>query len=242
MDRDNLRDILSEIDVLLFLAKKGKEEAKHFFYQMAVWGAYVSLNMTLGMFFHFDLWFYTLFLAFALSSISFFWERERSARAIVFPMVVWLLGYPVVFITYFTTHSIPWTVVATILFIFAASAIVYSRTNLPSQRRTPLAAVVGSTWGVLFGSFWLIAALYLLPDLDRNAEIFQVWISQMFGAGLFMSGVFHKVFFFLGLIMLFGFPVIYYFSRWWGLVTYDLVALSMALSGLVLYLRYDRGT
>jgi len=89
-------------------------------------------------------------------------------------------------------------------------------------------------WGLLFASFWWN---YVLHREAFSNEIFNLWITYVFGTGILLNGVIFRRFFLLGLFILFVLPLLAYFGDNYLFYGYDLAALTMAVMGLTLYLK-----
>ena len=237
MKKDEIRRLLDEIDVLLFLAASGERDRKLFAWQTFVWGTYVSFNMTLWLLFPEltksvpgSLWFHTMFVAFYFSTVQFVgWLRS----------LVWVVAYLLSVLAFVFTSPIV-AIATTIVSITATSFLVYSLLPERSEdRRMSITAYIGVIWGLLFASFWWI---YVLHRGAFSNEIFNLWITYVFGAGILLSGAIFRRFFFLGLFILFVLPLLARFGESYLFYGYDLAALTMAVMGLTLYLKNDRGT
>ncbi len=232
MKRDEIKKVLEEIDVLLFLAASGERERKLFAWQMFVWGTYVLFNMTLWLLFPGmtknvpgSLWFHTLFVAFYFSTVQFVgWLKS----------LVWIGAYLLSMLAfYFSTPVV--AVATTIGSIAVASFLVYGL--LPDKRedkRISITAYIGIIWGLLFASFWWN---YVLHRGAFSNEIFNLWITYVFGTGILLSGVIFRRFFLLGLFILFVLPLMARFGNPYLFYGYDLAALLMAVMGITLYLK-----
>ncbi len=232
MKKDELRRILEEIDVLLLLAASGERERRLFAWQMFVWGSYVFLNMSLWLLLPElvknvpgSLWFHTLFVAFYFSTVPFVgWIRS----------LLWLIAYPLSVLAFHLFNSTV-GVATTVGSITVVSVLLYGLVPKGSRNgRMTITAYTGMIWGILFASFWWTFALH------RGAfsnEVFGLWITYVFGAGILLSGVIFRRFFLLGLFVLFVLPLLAHFGAHYLLWGYSLSALMMAVMGITLYLK-----
>ncbi len=232
MKRNDIKKLLEEIDVLLFLASKGEEERKLFAWQTFVWGTYVLFNMTLWLLLPQitkavpgSPWFHTLFIAFYFSTVPFVgWTRS----------LVWVAAYVLSAVAFYLLPPALF-IATTVAGITLASFLVYGLlSNRRANRRISITAYIGIVWGLLFASFWWTFALHKNAFSD---EVFNLWITYVFGAGILLSGVVFRRFFLLGLFILFALPVFSYFGKQYLLWGYDLAALIMSLMGITLYLK-----
>ncbi len=235
MKKDEIRRILEEIDVLLLLAASGERERRIFAWQMFVWGSYVFFNMTLWLLFPDltrkvpgSLWFHTMFVAFYFSTVQFAgWFRS----------LIWVGAYLLSVLAFYLSTPIV-AVATTIVSITVSSLLVYGALRgKAGGGRMPITGYVGMVWGILFASFWWN---FVLHGDAFSDEVFNLWITYVFGTGILLSGVIFRRFFLLGLFILFGLPLLARFGDpylFWG---YDLSALTMAVMGITLYLKDDR--
>ena len=235
MKKDDIRKVLDEIDVLLFLAASGERERKLFAWQTFVWGTYVFFNLTLSLLLPEtersvpgSLWFHTMFVAFYFSTVHFAgWVRSLAwVGAYLLSVLAFILAPPVV------------AIATTIISITLVSFITYGSKS-KEDRRMSITAYIGTIWGLLLAAFWWTYVLHRDAFSDR---IFNLWITYVFGAGILLSGVIFRRFFFLGLFILFVLPLLARFGESYLFYGYDLAALTMAVMGLTLYLKNDRGT
>jgi len=236
MNREEMRKILEEVDILLLLAERGRMEARNFAWHMFVWGLYVALNMTwsvLGQLWPGGLpltgvhWFHTLFVAFFFATLpTAGWRRS----------LLWVGAYLLTMGVYTATHSAAWTVGILVGMIAVISMALYrEKTGEGPPRRPTLFGYIGMLWGLLFGSFWW--ALSLFPEAQNNI-VFTLWITHVFGAGLLASVILHPGFFWMGLLILFLGPLLLKLGVLYLMAGYALAGYAMAGLGYRIY-RHD---
>lgn len=228
MNGDDLKKVIEEIDVLLFLAEKGVKERKFFAWQMFVWGMYGFINMLFTLFniqekIPGTLWFHTVFVAFFLSTIPVAGLKAS---------LMWFLGYVLtVLVSYSKNYSL--TVLFMVFIITILSAIIYGKLSKWESRKPSLTAYIGIFWGLIFGSFWFNIGVL---NLDFGAYL-NAWIAQLFSACIFISGVIIRVLMIFGVILLFAFPILLKMGDFAYLTGYTVSALILSLTGLSYYLK-----
>ncbi|NPA80022.1 MAG: hypothetical protein GXO29_03100 [Thermotogae bacterium] len=230
--RESLRKLVEEVDILLFLAEKGRQERRMFAWQMFVWGAYAFVGLSAELLFGWNLqWVIGLAVAFFLSTLPYAGPLRS---------LVWFLPSVAALLVLLAGGGTLLTVATLIVGYAVASVVVYGFLTKGEYRRVSTLAYLGMTWGTLFAAFWWVVLLF---GLVREGRIFNLWITYVFGSGLFLSGLFHRIFVPLGLAALFILPLLYRLkgALWlgWGYAT---IALVMGVAGLIIYVReHDRG-
>ncbi len=228
VNRDDLKRVIEEIDVLLLLAERGRKERKFFAWQMFIWGMYGFINLLFTLFniqekIPGTLWFHTVFVAFFLSTITVAGLKAS---------LLWFPGYVLtVLVSYFKNPTL--TVSFMVFIIAILSAIIYGKLSKWESRKPSLTAYIGIFWGLIFGSFWFNIAVL---NLDFGAY-FNAWIAQLFSACIFISGVIMRVLMIFGVILLFAFPILLKMGDFAYLTGYTISALVLSSTGLFYYLK-----
>ncbi len=225
-----LEKLLETVDVLELVTQQGRRELRGFAWYMLLWGLFVAVNLGAELLLHRSLWvwlLYPTFFATTLPVAGFLWS-----------LGVWLVAAAVSLGVAHLTHQVLPVLAAIVLTAALAYLVLYSygiRTGRyrPLPLKIALAPRVGWSWGMVMGGmavvFWSLAQFLPSAHLGTVSQI--LW-GYAVGVGLLLSGVLHPVFFWIGVLAIFGIPLASAVNPVLGLWAFTLVALVMAGLGL----------
>ncbi len=230
-----LHELLETVDVLRLLAQRGRQEVRGFSWYMVVWGLYAALNLLAELLLNLSLWIPLLFVAFFFSTLP--------VAGVLSSFGIWLAVALLSYATYALSHQWVLTLAVVVLGATLGYILAY-RIGIQRQRYRPLplkvalAPRIGWAWGMVMAGmsivFWNL--IQWVPSHHIGAVSLILW-GYALGVGLFLSGLMHPGFFWLGLAALFGIPIATAISPEAGSWAYVLIALAMAVFGGYLYRR-----
>jgi len=221
MNRKEIEQLMETIDVLRMLARKGSAELSHLADYMMAWGGYIFFNMLSVQFLGRGFWGETLFIPPMIAlSRTIGWLKS---------VLIWVWGYIIMYGTYFLTHSVTLTIIATVIAFITLTIIGYTISRQGNEKPFvfTLSPYVGITWGVIWTSLWFLIALF--PPEDSS--FLNALANYGVGIGLFITGILHRGFILMGIYALFVLPLILKFLPGLYPTGYALIGLMMMAIG-----------
>ena len=232
-DPRDLQKLLETVDVLRLVAQRGQQELHGFNWYMVIWGLYGALNLLAELLLHRGFWGLLLFVAFFFSTLPVAGPLPS--------LGIWLAVALLTYATYALTH-LPWLTLAVIAVSATVAYILAYRIGVQRQRchllpfKVALAPRIGWAWGMVMAGmalvFWTV--IHLVPP-DQIGTLSLILWGYALGVGLFLSGLMHPGFFWLGIAAIFGIPLATAISPVVGSWAYVAIALAMAGFGAYLY-------
>ena len=203
-DEKALQELLETVDVLRVIAMKGRSEARPFAVYMVAFGLYAAFNIFSDLLTGRAFWGPTLYIA--------FFGATAPIVGLLPSLILWGIAGALAGAVGLAARSMGWTLAAILLTaaggIIAAYGIALRRGRLEGMPplRTALAPKIGWAWGVIMGGMAVLTAGLGQAPLPPGA-ITALW-GYAIGIGLFISGVMFPFFFPLGLIGIFGVPLL----------------------------------
>ncbi len=227
-----MQDLLDTVDVLRLVAQRGQQELHGFSWYMVVWGLYAALNLSLELLIHRSYWYPLLFVAFFFSTLP--------VAGLLTSLGIWLAVLAITSGAYALSHNAVLALVVLVLgatggYLVAYRIAIRRGRYRPLPLKVALAPRLGWAWGMVMAGmalvFWNLTRL--VPEHQIGTLSLLLW-GYALGVGLFLSGILHPGFFWLGIAALFGIPLATALSPVVGSWAYVAIALAMAAFGAYL--------
>ncbi len=237
MNNQELKELLHTIDILKLAAEKGKEEIKGFAWYMIIWGFYGFINIIIAMLFNKLLWG-------PLSLVALFFTTIPIV-GIIFSLIEWgiLSGIILALIKIGVSENIIifTVIIGAIICYYISYSLAIKNGKIRKQSKS-ISSKIGIFWGITMAGMVILMLLIFkfVPNANGNL-IYGIW-GYILGVCMFISGIIAPGFYILGLIGIFGVPVSFMFSMFYGMLLYGLMALAMAIYGIIiLYREKEKG-
>lgn len=234
----DLRTLLDTVDVLRLLALRGRQEVREFAWWMVVFGGYMAVNVAVHILWGRPYWFELSFVAFWLATVP--------VAGFILPSFVWPVAAGLTYGVYAWSRSGVITVGACVLAISLGLMTLYGY-GIRTGRYRParllklsIAPKVGWSWGVVMGGMAILQeVLRRHSGLDAGDHV-ALW-GYAAGLGLFISGILAPGFFVLGVVGIFGIPLLSLWTLRGAYLMHGGLGLLMALYALWLRQTGDYG-
>jgi len=225
----DLRTLVDTVDVLRLLTLRGRRELREFTTYMVVFGLYPAVNIAAHLGLGRAFWLESLLVA--------FWVVTLPVAGVVLPSVVWAAVVGLTYGTYVGTQSGIATLLVLVAGIFGGMSLLYGYAHWKGRYRPArpwrlsVAPKVGWAWGVVMGGMGLLQGVLERHHGLTGADSVVLWGYAM-GVGLFISGIMAPGFFYLGLLGIFGVPLLSLWTVRGAYGLHGLMGLLMALYAL----------
>lgn len=222
----DLRTLLDTVDVLRLLALRGRQELQEFAWWLVIFGLYTTVNVTAHVLWGRAYWAESLFIA--------LWLATAPVAGFILPLLVWLAAAGLTYEVYVWTRSGILALGTLLGTIVLGIGLLYgygTRTGRyrPAQPlKLSIAPKVGWSWGVIMGGMALLQEVLERHGGLETGDYVALW-GYAIGLGLFVSGILVPGFFVLGIVGIFGIPLVSLWTVRGAYLMYGGLALLMAL-------------
>ncbi len=236
MQERQVDEILQTLEYIKALAAQGRKEMAHMWNYISAFGFYIAVcSLSGALFGYWKMWFIALPFAFVLSTgPDLGWIKS---------IITWAALTFVTRMLIRAIHNAVLDVVVLLIAIFLGFAFLYgTKKEERSHRAFTVAPRIGIFWGILMGATaFNIACLGKVLGSDIHLVEPVVWPFAT-GIGYLVTGFFTTwEFIVLGLITIFGVPIVYAIAPNLTYVFYGIIGLLMGLIGFRLKLTAGRG-
>jgi hypothetical protein len=232
MKEKDIKEILDTIDVLKYIAEKGREEVRQFSHYMIAFGFYIAFNVVLTLITEkYYLWFYTLPLAFFFSSIHIAGLIPAFLTWTIISLILWI-----------TVKFLPVTgfLIGVLMGLLAYGGYYFlyfygikKGKYKPYKAKIAVVPKIGLLWGfTMFGAIYIYFLGIKIIGHSNMGKITTTLFSYATGIGLFATGIILPFFYILGFIETFLVPVIYYLNPYIGYSLHGIVGFLMGVYGI----------
>jgi len=232
MKEKDIKEILDTIDVLKYIAEKGREEVRQFSHYMIAFGFYIAFNVVLTLITgKYSLWFYTLPLAFFFSSIHIAGLIPAFSTWTIISLLLWIivkfLSVPGFLIGFFIGF------LALVGYYFLYFYGIKKGKHKPYKTKTAVVPKIGWLWGfIMFGVIYIYFLGMRMIGSTNMVKITTPLFSYATGIGLFATGIILPFFYILGFIETFLVPVVYHLNPHIGYSLHGIVGFLMGVYGI----------
>lgn len=247
INKEEIKKLLETIDAFKILLIKGEEEKKEFSRICSIWGLVMSLTflfISLKLKFLGKIsWLYIYLLGAFLHTIN--------VSNILISFIIWgSIGVFLTLIFYLTKNFFLFLILYVALTIigFSINYIYkgkFKKENLEIISKFPLSAKVGISWGLITAGmgFLFFSLINYLSKNNLNFDytiIFILLFGYITSVGIFISGIIINGFFLIGLIGIFGIPILFLINIRAGIITTILITLLTSIYGSLIYFKKEK--
>lgn len=237
--KKEVSEILKTLEYIRGLTEQGRKEMAHMWNYIGTFGFYIFVGSFAGTIFHeWRVWVWALPFAFIFSTgPSLGWVKCILTWGIL-SAVVWLLSKVV-------TDPLPFIFIL-ILLAFVGFTFLYrtSGHGRKKKRAFTVAPRLGTFWGILMGGTAVnIFALAQSPSMNQTAlnSVSSIIWPFATGIGYLITGFFtSKEFVILGLLTIFGIPIVFAVAPNLTFTFYGIIGLLIGIFGIRLRLHSER--
>jgi len=249
IDKDEIKKVIETIDALKILQMKGEKEKREYGRISLIWGIGIGL---IFIYYGFNFRFLgELFWLYDIYVCSFFHFVKISGFVISF--IYWGSAFFITTIIYFFTKNYSFLLFFYVLISTFGYLILYNfgikkevlKDFVPFK--ISIGSKIGLTWGLItmgMGiSFYSILKILIKNNINIDFSfLFLILFGYVMGVGIFISGLIENMFFIIGLIGIFGIPILTLINLKLGYLTASIVSFLCAIVGLKIYLRREKWT
>ncbi|GBC84361.1 hypothetical protein HRbin11_00786 [bacterium HR11] len=234
----DLQALIDTVDVLRLLALRGRQEVREFTRWLVVFGVYMCVNVVVHVLWGRPYWFESLFPAFWLATVP--------VAGFLLPSLVWPAAAGLTYGAYTWSRSGVITVGVSVLAIALGLIAIYGygvwtgRYRPARPLKLSIAPKVGWSWSVVMGGMALLQAVLRRHGGLDAGDYAALW-GYAAGLGLFISGIMAPGFFVLGVVGIWGIPLLSLWTPQGAYLMHGGLGLLMALYALWLRRTGDHG-